>query len=292
MAAMTAALNANVSAAALLPAALRARLPAFEPGCVWLAGAGPGDPGLLTLLATAALVEADVILHDALISDEILALARPDAALENVGKRAGRPSPKQEEINARLIELAHAGRRVLRLKGGDPFVFGRGGEECLALAGAGVAFRVVPGVSAGVGGLAYAGIPVTHRGLATSMTFVTGSDKTGALPAEIDWPALGRAPGSLVFFMALGALEAISQRLIAAGKSPTTPVAVISSASTPDQKVIETTLARAARDARRLGARRPAIIAVGEVVQLRAAFGDLLLNRGIEAPEPVHRIAV
>lgn len=279
-------------AAFSLPPALRSRLPAFEPGCVWLAGAGPGDPGLLTLLATAALGEADVVLHDALISDDVLSLARPGAALENVGKRAGRPSPGQEEINARLIERARSGARVLRLKGGDPFVFGRGGEECLALAGAGVPFRVVPGVSSGVGGLAYAGIPVTHRGLATSVTFVTGSDKTGALPMEIDWPALAQAPGSLVFFMALGALETIAERLLGAGKPPMTPVAVVSSASTPNQSVIETTLARAARESRRLQARRPAIIAVGEVVRLRAAFGDLLLNRSIEVPDPAHGVAV
>lgn len=274
---------ATAFSAVCLPPALRSRLPAFEPGCVWLAGAGPGDPGLLTLLALAAIQEADVILHDALLSDDALALARPGALLENVGKRAGRPSPKQEEINARLICWARQGVRVLRLKGGDPFVFGRGGEECLALAGAGVSFRVVPGVSAGIGGLAYAGIPVTHRGLATSVTFVTGSDKTGALPPEIDWAALGKAPGSLVFFMALGALPVIAEKLTENGKPPMTPVAIVSSAGTPNQHVIETTLVRAPRDCVRLQARRPAIVAVGDVVRLRAAFGDLLLNRGLEA---------
>lgn len=275
----------NVSAAvAALPAALRSRLPAFEPGCVWLAGAGPGDPGLLTLLTTAALAEADVVLHDALVGDGVLSLINPGATVENVGKRAGKPSPRQEEINERLIDRARGGARVLRLKGGDPFVFGRGGEECLALAGAGVPFRIVPGVTAGIGGLAYAGIPVTHRGAATSATFITGSDKTGSLPAEIDWTALAGAPGSLVFFMALGALPQIAAKLLESGKPPMTPVAVVSGAATPEQRVVESTLARVGRDSVRLQVRRPAIVIVGDVVRLRAAFGDLLLNRALETP--------
>ncbi len=210
-------------------------LPPFDPGAVWLAGAGPGDPGLLTLLAAKALAEADVILHDALVGDGVLALAGAGAALEDVGKRGGRPSPRQEEINGRIVSLARQGLRVLRLKGGDPFVFGRGGEECLALAEAGVPFRVIPGVTAGIGGLAYAGIPVTHRGLATAVTFVTGHDRSGALPQDTDWSALARAPGALVFYMALGTLEAIAARLLAAGKPPMTPVAIVSSATTGAQ---------------------------------------------------------
>lgn len=288
-----AALNATpVHAPAALPPALRAALPCFDPGTVWLAGAGPGDPGLLTLLALTALAEADVILHDALLGDDILALARPDAVLENVGKRAGKPSPKQDEINARLIHHARQGLRVLRLKGGDPFVFGRGGEECLALAAAEIPFRIVPGVSSGVGGLAYAGVPVTHRGVSTAVTFITGHDRSGQLPADMNWAALAGVPGALVFFMGLTVLDDIAQNLMAAGKPPMTPVAIVSSASTPRQQVIETTLARAARDVIRLQARRPAIIAVGDVVRLRGGFGDWLLNRALEAPALPQSIAV
>ncbi len=248
-------------------------LPDFEPGSVWLAGAGPGDPGLLTLLAAKALAEADAVVHDALVGDGILAMANPDAALVDVGKRAGRPSPAQDAINARLVELARQGLRVLRLKGGDPFVFGRGGEECLALAAAAVPFRVVPGVTAGIGGLACAGIPVTHRGFGSTATFITGHDRTGGLPADLDWDVLARMPGALVFYMALGTLDAIAERLVAAGKPAMTPVAIVSSAGTEAQTVIETNLAHCARDAVRLQAKRPAVIAVGEVVRLRGWIG-------------------
>ncbi|MBP2312489.1 uroporphyrinogen-III C-methyltransferase [Azospirillum soli] len=251
-----------------------AKLPVFEPGTVWLAGAGPGDPGLLTLLAAKALAEADAIVHDALVGDGILDMANPGAELIDLGKRAGRPSPKQEEINARLVELARRGLRVLRLKGGDPFVFGRGGEECLALAEARIPFRVVPGVTSGIGGLACAGIPVTHRGFGTTATFVTGHDKAGGLPADLDWDVLARMPGALVFYMALGTMEAIAERLVAAGKPAMTPIAIVSSASTEAQSVIETNLAHCARDVVRLQAKRPAIIVVGEVVRLRGWIGE------------------
>ena len=144
-------------------AASRLGLPDFEPGWVWLVGAGPGDPGLLTLHALNALRQADVVVYDALVDETVLQFANPGATLEYSGKRGGKPSPKQRDISARLVELARAGKRVLRLKGGDPFVFGRGGEEALALVDAGIPFRLVPGVTAGIGGLGYAGIPVTHR---------------------------------------------------------------------------------------------------------------------------------
>ena len=244
-------------------------LPEFAPGTVWLVGAGPGDPGLLTMLAVQALRHADVILHDALIGDRILAGAGPGAELEPVGKRAGRRSPRQSEIDRRLIAHARAGRRVLRLKGGDPFVFGRGGEEALALAKAGIGFRVVPGITAGVGGLAYAGIPATHRGLTGVVTLVTGRGSAGTLPDDIDWQALALASPAIVFYMALGTLGIIAERLIAAGRPPMTPVAVVSDATTERQSAIVTTLARAPREVVRLGARSPAIIAVGEVVRLR-----------------------
>ena len=244
-------------------------LPDFEAGTVWIAGCGPGDPGLLSLLAHKALKEADVVVHDALAGAGILALAGPQAEMIDAGKRGGRPSPGQDEINDRLVALARSGLKVLRLKGGDPFVFGRGGEECLALADAGIPFRVVPAPTAGIGGLAYAGIPVTHRGLATAATFVTGHDRSGDLPTGLDWDALSRTPGTLVFYMALRTADRIAERLIAAGKPPMTPVAIVSSATTDRQDVIETTLSRMARDIVRLQARSPAIIAIGDVVRLR-----------------------
>src|SRR5579862_5436318 len=192
-------------------------LPAFEPGTVWLVGAGPGDPGLLTLLALHALQAADVIVYDALVSPRILELARPGAAREHAGKRGGKPSPSQPDISLRLVALARAGKRVLRLKGGDPFVFGRGGEEALALAAAGIPFRVVPGITAGIGGLAYAGIPTTHRDTNSAVAFVTGHASDGEVPDGLDWEALARVP-VLVLYMALKHLDAIAQRLMAAGK--------------------------------------------------------------------------
>ncbi len=243
-------------------------LPAFEPGSVWLVGAGPGDPGLLTMLAVHALRRADVIVHDALIGDAVLSAAQPDAQRVDVGKRAGRPSPRQDEICKLLVDEARRGRRVLRLKGGDPFVFGRGGEEALALADAGIRFRVVPGVTAGIGGLAYAGIPATQRGTTSVVSLVTGHGSGGDLPADVDWRALASASPVIVFYMALRTIGEIAERLIAAGRPPMTPVAIVSNATTDRQTVIITNLARAAREARRLGAQSPAIIAVGDVVRL------------------------
>src|SRR5581483_6438749 len=155
---------------------------AFAPGTVWIVGAGPGDPGLLTALALHALATADVVVHDALVDPAVLALARSEARRVFVGKRAGLPSARQGAINDILVSRARGGARVLRLKGGDPLVFGRGGEEALALRRAGVPFRIVPGVTAGIGGLAYAGIPATHRGLASAVTLVTGQGAGGGLP--------------------------------------------------------------------------------------------------------------
>src|ERR1051326_2358850 len=151
-------------------------LPELAPGSVWLVGAGPGDPGLLSLLAVHALRQADVVVYDALVDQRVLALARRGAELDYAGKRGGRPSPQQPDISLRLVKLARAGKRVLRLKGGDPFVFGRGGEEGRALAAAGIPFRIVPGITAGIGGTAAAGIPLTHRGVARSVVFATGQD--------------------------------------------------------------------------------------------------------------------
>ena len=245
--------------------------PDLAPGSVWLVGAGPGDPGLLSLLALHALRQAEVVVYDALVDQRILALARTGAELDYAGKRGGRPSPQQPDISLRLIKLARAGKRVLRLKGGDPFVFGRGGEEALALAGAGIPFRIVPGITAGIGGLAYAGIPTTHRDTNSAVAFVTGHASDGEVPDGLDWEALARMP-VLVLYMALKHLEGIARRLVAAGKPGDEPVAIVTSAATPQQRVVETTLARAAADAAAQGLEPPAVIAIGPVVRLRAGL--------------------
>ncbi len=240
--------------------------PDFAPGSVWLVGAGPGDPGLLTLHAVHALAQADIVLHDALIPDAILAFT-PTARLESVGKRAGRPSPPQLRINQRLIRLARQGLRVVRLKGGDPLVFGRGAEEALALAAAAIPFRIVPGISAGIGGTAAAGIPLTHRHLGRSVTFATGHDSAGGL-TKLDWEALGRGADVLVLYMAARKIHEIAPRLIAAGRDPAQGVALIANASTPDQVVTITTLAGASTASMPPGA--PVLIVIGPVVALRA----------------------
>ncbi len=247
-------------------------LPSMMPGHVWLAGAGPGDPGLLTLLAAKALSEADVIVHDALVNEDCLKLARSGAELEYAGKRGGKPSAKQRDISLRLVELAREGRKVLRLKGGDPFVFGRGGEEALTLIEHGVPFRIVPGITAGIGGLAYAGIPVTHREINHAVTFLTGHDSSGVVPDRIDWQAIGRGSPVIVMYMAMKHIAAISANLIAAGRSPDEPVAFVCDAATPSQKVLETTLGRAVEDVAASGLEPPAIVVVGEVVRLRPSL--------------------
>ena len=250
----------------------RLGLPDFTPGSVWLVGAGPGDPGLLSALALHALDRADVVVYDALVDPRILALAPAGAALDYAGKRGGRPSPSQPDISARLIRLAREGRRVLRLKGGDPCVFGRGGEEALALAEAAIPFRIVPGITAGIGGLAYAGIPVTHRDINSAVTFVTGHSSGGAVPNGIDWEAIARGSPVIVLYMGLRQLGAIAARLIAAGRRAEEPVAIVSKATTPAQRVLVTSLAEAATAAAEAGIEGPTIIAVGEIVRLRATL--------------------
>ena len=257
-----------------------AGLPAFEPGWVWLVGAGPGDPGLLTLHALNALQQADVIVYDALVDDEVLKLARPNVEIEYAGKRGGKPSPKQRDISLRLIEFARQGRRVLRLKGGDPFLFGRGGEEALALVAAEIPFRIVPGVTSGVGGLAYAGIPATHRDINHAVTFVTGHMAGGDVPDTINWRALGEGSPVIVIYMGLKHLPRIAAELMAAGRSAGEPVAIVSQATTPRQQVLETTLARAAHDVEEAGIPAPALIVVGEAVRLRAGLDWLSALNG------------
>lgn len=247
-------------------------LPAIEPGHVWLAGAGPGDPGLLTLLAAKALGEADVIVHDALVNEECLKLARPGATLEYAGKRGGKPSAKQRDISLRLVELAKSGLKVLRLKGGDPFVFGRGGEEALTLVEHGVPFRIVPGITAGIGGLAYAGIPVTHREINHAVTFLTGHDSSGLVPDRINWEAIAKGSPVIVMYMAMKHIGRISAQLIAGGRSVSEPVAFVCDAATASQKVLETTLGEAERAVAASGFEPPAIVVVGEVVRLRPSL--------------------
>jgi uroporphyrin-III C-methyltransferase len=265
-------------------------LPRFEAGWVWLAGAGPGDPGLLTLLALHALRQTDVVVYDALVSAEILGLARPGTTLEFAGKRGGKPSAKQPDISHRLIQLAREGRRVLRLKGGDPFVFGRGGEEALALVAAGVPFRVVPGISAGIGGLAYAGIPITHRDVNSAVTFVTGHDASGVVPDSVDWESVAKASPVIVVYMALKHIATIADRLRQAGRPPDEPVAIVSRATTPQQRVLETTLARAGADAEASGIEPPAMVAIGQAVTLRAGLDWLGAIAGrVLDPDPLRR---
>ncbi len=247
-------------------------LPAFEPGWVWLVGAGPGDPGLLTLHAVNELAQADAVIYDALVDRRILEHVRPGAVVEYAGKRGGKPSPMQRDISLKLVSLARSGQRVCRLKGGDPFVFGRGGEEALSLVEACIPFRIVPGISAGIGGLAYAGIPVTHRDVNHSVTFLTGHDQSGLTPSSIDWEGVARGAPVIVMYMAIKHLPAICEALIAGGRSPDEPLAIVSQATTPDQRVLETSLGRAPHDRAAEGLEPPAIVVVGETVRLRAAL--------------------
>jgi uroporphyrin-III C-methyltransferase len=263
-------------------------LPGIEPGWVWLTGAGPGTTGLLTLLAMRGLQSADVVVYDALVDQDVLKLARPGAVLEYAGKRGGKPSAKQPDISLRLVQLAREGKRVLRLKGGDPFVFGRGGEEALTLVEAGIPFRVVPGVSAGIGGLAYAGIPVTHRDCNHAVTFITGHDASGIMPEAVDWAAIARGSPAIVLYMALKHIGQISGRLMAEGRQAGEPVAVVSKATTAEQRVLETTLGACAADISQSGIEPPAIVVIGEIVRLRAALDWLGAMQGrVLTPDPL-----
>jgi len=239
-------------------------------GEVTLVGAGPGDPELLTLKALRALQDADVILHDRLVPEGLLDMARRDAARICVGKAAGSIGSTQEEINALLIEHARQGKRVVRLKGGDPFIFGRGGEELEALAKAQISFSVIPGVTAAAGCAAYAGIPLTHRDYAHSVTFVTGhADREGREP---DWRALAKPGLTAVFYMGLARVEQISAQLVAHGAANTLPAAVIAQGTLQDQRVITATLATIAAAAAASNIQSPALLVVGEVVSLHASL--------------------
>jgi uroporphyrin-III C-methyltransferase/precorrin-2 dehydrogenase/sirohydrochlorin ferrochelatase len=239
-------------------------------GEVTLVGAGPGDPELLTLKALRALQDADVILHDRLVPEDLLDMARRDAARICVGKAAGSIGSTQEEINALLIEHARLGKRVVRLKGGDPFIFGRGGEELEALAKAQISFSVIPGVTAAAGCAAYAGIPLTHRDYAHSVTFVTGhAEKEGREP---DWRALAKPGLTVVFYMGLARVEQIAATLVAHGAAASLPAAVIAQGTLQDQRVVTGTLATIAEVTAASAIQSPALLVVGEVVSLHASL--------------------
>jgi uroporphyrin-III C-methyltransferase/precorrin-2 dehydrogenase/sirohydrochlorin ferrochelatase len=233
---------------------------------VVLVGAGPGDPGLLTLRALRALNEADVILHDRLVSAEVLALARRDAERIEVGKQAGHHHATQDGIHALLLEHARAGRRVVRLKGGDPFVLGRGGEEALACLAAGVLVEVVPGVTSAIAVPGAAGIPVTHRGRSRQVTIASGHE-------GLDWASLATLEGTLVLLMGVSGLSVAATELMAHGKPATTPVAVVESGFSPAQRTTVGTLATIVAQAREADVQPPAVIVVGSVVDLHAVLG-------------------
>ena len=241
-------------------------------GIVYLVGAGPGDPGLLTIRGRELLRACDDVVYDALVSEELLAteLAGRDAERHFVGKRGGGDAAaRQADIDALLVRLARDGRRVVRLKGGDPFVFGRGGEEAQALASAGIPFEVVPGVTAGVAAPAYAGIPVTHRAVATAVTFVTGHEDPEKDASGPDWHSLARSNGTLVLYMGVRTLPDVARELLAGGRAADTPAAVVERGTFPSQRVITGTLATIAERAREANIAAPAIAIVGDVVALR-----------------------
>jgi uroporphyrinogen III methyltransferase / synthase len=244
-------------------------------GVVYLVGAGPGDPGLATVRAVELVASADLVLYDRLIPDEVLRAARPDAELVYVGKRPGEPTIEQPEIERRMVEAAEAGRSVVRLKGGDPFVFGRGGEEGEALAAAGVPFEVVPGVTAGVAAPAYAGIPVTHRDDASAVAFVTGHEDPEKPESALDWDALAAFPGTLVLYMGIKRLAENTAALIAAGRDPKQPAAAIERGTMPGQRTVTATLGDLAEAVEREGIGAPAVIVVGPVVARREALAWL-----------------
>jgi uroporphyrinogen III methyltransferase / synthase len=239
------------------------------PGIVYLVGAGPGDPGLMTARSLELIVAADVIVHDRLIPSEALAVARPDAEILYVGKEPGDASVPQKGIEKLLVDRASEGKIVVRLKGGDPFVFGRGGEEAETLADADIPFEVVPGVTAGVAGPAYAGVPVTHRDDASAVAFVTGHEDPEKEDSALDYDALARFPGTLVFYMGVKALPRIAERLIDSGRSADEPALVVERGTLPDQRVVSGRLAEIADAASEAGIGAPSVTLIGPVAARR-----------------------
>ena len=251
-----------------------------------LVGAGPGDPGLLTVRAVELIAAADVVLYDRLIPAEALEHARADAELVYVGKQGGGPQMPQEEIDRLLVEHGRSGRRVVRLKGGDPLVFGRGGEEALVLREAGIEFEIVPGVTAGVAAPAYAGIPVTHRELASGVAFVTGHEDPDKPESTLDWAALARFPGTLVFYMGVRALPRIAERLQAEGRPADEPVAVIERGTLPGQRTLVATLADVAARAAAERIRAPAVTWSGRWSRCATTWRGSSGARCTGAPSP------
>ena len=243
-------------------------LPDFPPGEVWLAGAGPGDPRLLTVLALHAVANADTVVHDALVDPRILEMAREGSERIFAGKRGGRPSPQQAEINAILIERARAGRRVLRMKGGDPFVFGRGWDEASALTAAGIRFRVIPGITSGLAAAALAGIPATSRDTNHAVILAAGHRAQDGKSAA-DWEALAKLGQPIILYMPMAQLADIAAALMRGGMLPGTPATIIQGASTVEERVLESSLATLADDARREGIGAPAIVVIGKIAGLR-----------------------
>ncbi len=251
----------------------------LPPGTVALVGAGPGDPDLLTIAAFKAIHTADVVVHDALVSPTIMRLIPSGTEVISAGKRGGNPSStNQADICDTLVSLAKAGRRVVRLKGGDPFVFGRGGEEACRLFAEGISFRIIPGLTSGIAGPAYAGIPITHRAVNANVAFITGhesAENSGfregeeELSSRLDWEGIARTFPVLVLYMAMRNLPQVSKRLMAAGRSAETPVALIQWATTPQQRTLVTNLERLVADVNACDLKPPVIIVVGEVVRYR-----------------------
>jgi uroporphyrinogen III methyltransferase/synthase len=238
-------------------------------GIVYLVGAGPGDAGLLTLRGAELLARAGVVVYDALVNKELLRLAPPEAELIDAGKRSSDHAIAQEQLNALLVDKARAGQCVVRLKGGDPYVFGRGGEEAEQLAAAGIAFEVVPGVTSSIAGPSYAGIPLTHRDYCSSFTVVTGHEDPDKEEPEVDWSQVAKAPGTKVVLMGVTRVKSISQALIEHGMSGSTPVAMIRWATTGRQQTVAGTLATIAEVAEKAGFKPPGLTVIGEVVRLR-----------------------
>ena len=234
-------------------------------GEVYLVGAGPGDPDLLTFRAVRLMQKADVVLHDGLVSQEVLDLVPPRARRIDVGKRCGDRAMSQEQIEALMIRFAREGNRVLRLKGGDPFVFGRGGEEMEALREAGIRYQIVPGITAAAGCAASVGIPLTHRDLASTCIFVTGHGAGGTL--DLDWEGLARTQQTVVVYMGLGNVAEIALKMIAAGAEPHRPAAIIVNGTRPDEHVIPTTLVALPKAAQRVPPGAPSLIVIGEVAR-------------------------
>lgn len=243
-------------------------LPDFPAGEVWLAGAGPGDPRLLTVLALHAVARADTIVHDALVDPRILDLANKSAERLFAGKRGGRPSPQQADINAILIDRARAGRRVLRLKGGDPFVFGRGWDEAAALTEAGIRFRVIPGITSGLAAAALAGIPATSRDTNHAVILAAGHRAQDGRSAA-DWEALAKVGQPIILYMPMAQLADITAALQRGGMAPDMPAAIIQGASTAGERVVDSSLATLAGDAERAGIGAPAIVVIGKIAGLR-----------------------